>query len=172
MKTNSTTSGPARSLDTAKLGLEKLALAKLGLEKVGLGKLDPGKLDRAGATASLACAIHCAVLPFVVTLLPVYGLSFLAGETVEWILVGIAIALAAVSLLLGYRRHRSVRVLSMLSAAVVLLLAGRLAEHQTGSLNGTFLAVAGGLVLVGAHVLNYRLCKSCRRCTDGCSTAS
>ena len=145
---------------------------------LGSEGLNLGRLDKLGASASLACAVHCAVLPFVVTLLPVYGLSFLVGETVEWILVGVAVSLAAVSLLLGYRQHRSVRVLTMLSAAVVLLVVGHLTGHEASHLGGavplnkTILAVAGGLILVGAHILNYRLCKSCRRCTDGCSSAS
>jgi hypothetical protein len=38
-------------------------------------------LDNAGMTASLMCAAHCALLPIVVTLLPVVGLGFLAHET-------------------------------------------------------------------------------------------
>jgi hypothetical protein len=31
-------------------------------------------VDRAGATASLLCAVHCALLPFVLALLPLFVL--------------------------------------------------------------------------------------------------
>jgi hypothetical protein len=135
------------------------------------GRIGLARLDTLGASASLLCAIHCAVLPFVLTLLPVLGLSFLVGETVEWILVGLAVGLAALSLLLGFRRHRSLRVLALLSGAVVLLVAGRWVELTEGTGSGAWLMVAGGLTLVTAHGINYVLCRRCRRCEEGCAAS-
>ena len=34
------------------------------------------KLDNAGMTASILCAIHCAIVPLLITVLPLAGLSF------------------------------------------------------------------------------------------------
>ena len=37
------------------------------------------RLDHAGMTASILCAIHCAIVPLLITLLPLAGLGFLAN---------------------------------------------------------------------------------------------
>ena len=63
-------------------------------------------LDRAGAAASFLCALHCAVMPFVITALPLLGLGFLASEPVEWALLGCSGILGALSLCVGFREHR------------------------------------------------------------------
>lgn len=121
-------------------------------------------MDTVGAVTSLLCAVHCAVLPFVVTLLPLWGLSFLAGARVEWGLLLLASGIGVVSLGSGYRRHRSIRTLALLVGALALLFLGRFGEHLQWSLRPALLGVAGGLVLMTAHWLNYRLCRSCETC--------
>ncbi|MCB1035779.1 MAG: MerC domain-containing protein [Acidobacteria bacterium] len=122
------------------------------------------RLDTVGGVASFLCAVHCAVLPFVVTLLPLWGLSFLAGETAEWGLLLLAATLGVGSLGLGYRQHRSIRTLALLVGAVGLLVAGRLVEQSSGGSASALFGVLGGLTLMSAHWLNYRLCRSCRKC--------
>src|SRR6188768_3601535 len=77
--------------------------------------------DRLGATASFLCAIHCAALPFVIALLPLVGLSFLADHRFEAGFVGFACVLASFALVSGYRRHRR-RLPLMLAAPGLLLL--------------------------------------------------
>ena len=54
--------------------------------------------DRLGATASFLCAIHCAALPFVLAVLPLLGLSFLADHRFERGFVMFACALALTAL--------------------------------------------------------------------------
>src|SRR5690348_9027020 len=51
--------------------------------------------DRVGATASFLCAVHCALLPFVIALLPLIGLGFLADHRFERVFVACAAALAS-----------------------------------------------------------------------------
>ncbi|RYX85235.1 MerC domain-containing protein [bacterium] len=124
------------------------------------------KLDRAGATASFLCAIHCALMPFIVTILPLLGLSFLASEPVEWGLLGLSATLGTLSLCAGFREHRSRRVFALLGIALALLVAGRIFhDHQFGAW-GPVLMVLGGFTMMGAHMLNQVLCRSCRKCSD------
>ncbi len=132
-------------------------------------RLDVSKLDRAGATASFLCAIHCALMPLVITLLPLLGLSFLASEPVEWALLAASAILGSWSLCLGFRQHRSRRVFMVLGVALALLLAGRVFhEHHLG-IWGPVLMVLGGLTMMSAHLLNHRLCHACKQCNaDGC----
>ncbi|HEY7166149.1 MAG TPA: MerC domain-containing protein, partial [Candidatus Binatia bacterium] len=40
-------------------------------------------LDALGTTVSVACAIQCTVFPFIIGVLPLLGLGFLAGDGIE-----------------------------------------------------------------------------------------
>jgi hypothetical protein len=121
------------------------------------------KLDKAGATASFLCAIHCAIMPFVMTALPLVGLGFLASEPVEWGLLAGSGVLGTLSLCVGFREHRRRRVFGILGIALALLVAGRaLHDHQLGWV----VMVFGGLTMMGAHIVNRLLCRSCKVCSD------
>lgn len=121
-------------------------------------------LDRAGAWASFVCAIHCAIVPFVVTVLPLVGLGFLVSRPVEWGLLGLSALLGTLSLCLGFREHRSRRVFGVLAVALTFLLAGRLFEEWHLGWWGPVLMVAGGLTMMGAHMFNRHLCRTCHVC--------
>jgi hypothetical protein len=113
--------------------------------------------DRLGAIASFLCAIHCAALPFVLALLPLVGLEFLADHRFERAFVVFACALALITLLNGYRRHR--RPLSLLLAfpgLMLLLLGVTVAEQYTIMLHSV-LVTCGGVLLASAHFINLRL---------------
>ena len=121
-------------------------------------------LDKAGMTASLICAVHCAAMPFLITLLPLVGLGFLANEWVEWLLIGLSAVLGISSLCLGYRSHRSHHALATLSVGLALVVIGHIAEKHTGGIFGVALLVLGGCTVASAHWINRRLCNSCKRC--------
>lgn len=133
-------------------------------EAVLVSPLSGIDLDKAGMTASLICAVHCAAMPFVITLLPLVGLGFLANEWVEWMLIGLSAVLGISSLCLGYRSHRSRRALAMLSVGLALVVIGHIAEKRTEGIVGVGLLVLGGCTVASAHWINRRLCNSCRRC--------
>ena len=61
--------------------------------------------DWAGVGASIACAIHCAAMPFVVGSLPLIGLSFLADPSFHKWMVGICLGIALFAFFPGWRRH-------------------------------------------------------------------
>ena len=141
----------------------KTTAAKTDARSGGLSPDTAGAaLDRVGATASFLCAIHCALMPLVVTLLPLAGLAFLADERVEWALITLSAVLGVSSICLGYRRHRSRWALIVLSVGLALLVLGRIIhESSAEGILGVALLVAGGLVIAASHVINRRLCNSC-----------
>lgn len=159
--------------------------AASGDETRDLPKVDVKKLDRAGAVASFLCAIHCALMPLFVTLLPLLGLSFLASEPVEWALLAASATLGSWSLCLGFRQHRSRLVFMVLGVSLALLVAGRIFhqphfyglhmgehhdhEHHFGAW-GPILMVLGGLTMMSAHLLNHRLCHACKKCSSNCGS--
>lgn len=134
------------------------------------------RLDRAGTVASFLCAIHCALLPLVITLLPLLGLNFLASEPAEWLLLGVSAILGVISICFGFRQHRSPLVWVLAGAAIASLFTARLWAHSGHGHAHDFshasawvevgLMVMGGSLMMGAHWLNQRLCHACRRCAD------
>ncbi len=143
------------------------------LKKTAASHLQGEKLDKAGATAAFVCAVHCAVMPFIITVLPLLGLGFLSSEPVEWGLLACSAVLGTLSLCVGFREHKSRRVFGVLGLALALLVAGRmLHEHHIGEHLGGWgpvFMVLGGLTMMGAHLLNRLLCRSCRACSShGC----
>ena len=127
------------------------------------------RLDHTGATASFLCAIHCAVMPLLVAALPLLGLSFLASEPVEWILLACSAILGTIALFVGYRQHRAGWIFGALALALALLIGGRIAEKGGIEGWGTAFMVAGGLAMMSAHLINRKLCRACPACPDeGC----
>jgi MerC mercury resistance protein len=110
--------------------------------------------DRVGATASLLCAVHCALLPFVLAVLPLIGLGFLAGHTFERIFVASAATLATASIVTAYRRHRKPHALFLMVPGIALLLSGVAIDIGHHVALHTIAVVTGGVLVASAHVTN------------------
>lgn len=113
--------------------------------------------DRFGALASFLCAIHCAALPFVLALLPLVGLSFLADHRFERGFVLFACSLALLTLFNGYRRHRRPLALLLALPGLSLLLLGVTVAEQYPITVHSVLVTIGGVLLASAHFVNLRL---------------
>ncbi len=122
--------------------------------------------DRIGATASSLCALHCAALPFVLALLPLVGLQFLAGRAFERGFVLAAATLATVVLLGGWRRHRRLVPWMLALPGLLLLLAGICVDLDTAVVAHSILVVTGGVLLACAHLCNLKYSR------QGCVCAS
>jgi MerC mercury resistance protein len=122
------------------------------------------RLDRLGAAASLACAVHCTVMPLLVGLLPLVGLSFLASEQAEWSLIGLSFAVGGSSLIPSYaRKHRHWRPLLLFAFGSSLIIIVRLLAEEGSRLESPVMAI-GALLIACAHMVNRRLCRSCEAC--------
>ncbi len=115
-------------------------------------------LDRFGATGSLLCAVHCAVLPALLAIAPSLGLSFWLSDSVELTVVIFVTVLGLASLLWGYYRHRALRALVVLVPGLALLWAGLLhAELHHSQVPHAIVMTLGGVLVALAHLLNLRL---------------
>ena len=113
------------------------------------------------ACLPVACAIHCLAMPLLGTVLPLIGLSFLANERVELVLILAAIGLAVGSLAWGIRRHGHWRAFLILIVSLAFIATARTAVE------GTFEVVLysiGGVLLASSHLVNRHLCKICPAC--------
>lgn len=115
-------------------------------------------LDRLGATGSLLCAVHCALLPVLIALLPSLGIATWMSDSVEEGFVVFATLLGLFTLVQGYRRHRAVRALGMLVPGLAALWLGIGYEplHHDAILHAVTMTFGGTLVGL-AHLANLRL---------------
>jgi hypothetical protein len=128
------------------------------LEVMSLNTVARTLVDRFGAAWSLLCAVHCAVLPLVLVLMPSLALGVWWDEGVERMTVSGVTLVALSSLGLGYRRHHGWSALLLGVPGLTLMWMALLVAPVHESVPAHALAMACGGVLVGlAHLLNLRL---------------
>jgi hypothetical protein len=112
--------------------------------------------DALGVTASVACAIHCAVLPLALASLPIMGVNIIHNAAFEYGMIGLALAIGVRALWHGFRRHHRRRIPLLLFIGGMIFLIAKQIWH---SYELAFLPFAVGLI-VTAHWLNYRFSQS------------
>jgi len=63
--------------------------------------------DWTGLAASIACGIHCAAMPLLLSYLPSFGLSWLAHEGFHQWMTVLCFVFAASAFIPGWRKHKS-----------------------------------------------------------------
>lgn len=131
------------------------------------------RADKIGSVLSSLCAVHCMCMPVLIGLLPVLGLSFLAGHTFEQAACVTMTLLAAACLWAGCRVHRRWGLFALLGAGAALVAYIQFAgapeenETQTNWREAAVMAV-GGALIAASHLLNLKLrarcgCGQCRK---------
>ncbi len=115
--------------------------------------------NRISALLSLACAIHCAAMPMLISILPLIGMQFLASHLLEGLLLAFGVGFGAYGVLRSYfTQHRDLRPVIALLSGVALITFGFFFASE--SLEPYFVSI-GAIGIAIAQVLNMR---SCRRC--------
>ena len=109
--------------------------------------------DMMGMATSVACAIHCALLPVILSSLPVFGINIIHNALFEWGMIGIAFVVGTYSLFHGYIKHHHSLVPVYIFTTGFIFLIFKQFFH---SAENWFLLVAVPLI-VFAHYHNYRL---------------
>lgn len=114
--------------------------------------------DFFGIVTSIACAIHCAILPLLISSLPLFGINIIKNAPFEWLMIGIAFIIGSIAVLHGYRsHHKSLTPFYLFSAGFIFLVIKQLFHNQ----EFLFLVPAISFILY-AHFLNYRYCRQPR----------
>ncbi|MFO0356457.1 MAG: MerC domain-containing protein [Sphingobacteriaceae bacterium] len=126
-------------------------------------------LDLVGFSASTLCAIHCAILPFLISFLPLLGLEFLENPVIEWVFLASSITLAFTSFLIGYyKHHHDNEALSIMLIAFIFFVIGNTNAFQgnPSTLFEEICLALGGIIMAYAHYRNWKLCKinNCKIC--------
>jgi hypothetical protein len=108
-------------------------------------------LDTVGATASLACAVHCAVVALFLGTLP--AVSFIAASWVEWVFLGASTVIGLLALVPGYRRHQLRMPLILFVSGLTILVTLR-AVQAAPSFGEMALVCVAAVCLIAAHWQN------------------
>jgi hypothetical protein len=102
-------------------------------------------LDRIGVVTSFACALHCAMAPLVIGILPLFGASLVPAYL---------------------RKHKRARPIVFFVIGLGLILTARLAlDEFRGELP---FVTFGAIFVIISHVLNRKLCRACVTCHNEC----
>lgn len=111
--------------------------------------------DLLGIITSLACAIHCAILPLVLTSLPLFGMNIVDNQAFEYFMIFLAFCIGLYSLWHGFRKHHHSKLPIGLFTIGILLL---LAKQYWHDYQYWILPFAVAAIIAG-HLLNYRSCQ-------------
>lgn len=111
--------------------------------------------DAIGITASLACAIHCALLPLFLTSLPLFGINIIHNIFFEAGMILLAFGIGSYSFYHGYRRHHHTFLPFILFAIGILLLLLKLFFIHYEN----WLLAPAVILIILAHIINFRSCR-------------
>lgn len=125
-------------------------------------------LDKIGIAATSLCALHCILLPILLPALPLLGLTFFADHTWENVFLVLTAILGSIALFSGFKRyHRKMYPFYLLFIGVGIYSQ----KHSFTPELEPFLIIGGATLIVIAHIVNLRLCESCKQCTaETCSS--
>ena len=110
--------------------------------------------DALGIATSIACAIHCALLPLMLTTLPIFGINIIHNLFFEWVMIILAFAVGAYSLFHGYiKHHRSFTAIIIFCIGFIFLV---LKQFVVGF--EIALLIFAVIFIISAHFHNYKLC--------------
>jgi len=116
--------------------------------------------DALGVATSIACAIHCAVLPLVLTSLPLFGINIIHNNFFEAGMITLAFGIGFYSLYHGYKRHHhNISPLLIFSIGFIFLVL-----KEFFILYEVWLLIPAVLFIISAHFLNYYFCRRANHC--------
>ena len=130
---------------------------------------DKSFLDKLGIWASGLCAFHCLSLPILIPMVPLVGASFFAQDWFERTILSMSMIVGFWALFAGfYRYHRQIYPLYSLALGGLIYWN----KDMFGESYEPFTIAVGAFLIIGAHIANLKLCKSCKTCESECASTS
>jgi hypothetical protein len=115
--------------------------------------------DLIGIGASIACAVHCAILPLFLTALSVFGVNIIHNFWFETGMILLAGVVGIYSLRHGFiRHHRSPVPFLLFSAGMLFLFA-----KQYWHIYELILLPFAVILIISAHIFNFRFTRNFNR---------
>lgn len=119
-------------------------------------------LDGLGITASVLCAIHCALMPLLFTSLPLLGVDIIHNKGFEFGMIGLAFIIGTYALYHGFRRHHHSLVPFLLFTVgfIFLVVKEILPVHRV------WMVFPALFFIITAHYINFLSCRKASHCHD------
>ena len=114
-----------------------------------------------GTVSAIACAIQCALLPILFSVLPLFGWEFSLGKNLEICVIGIAAVLGVITSVRGFFWHHHNKLVLSLFMFGLFILAF---SFFLGATTELVLHAVAAILLVVTHLYNHSLCKQCEKC--------
>lgn len=111
--------------------------------------------DALGISASIACAIHCALLPLFLTTLPLFGINIIHHAGFEMGMIAVSLAIGSRAMYHGYRWHHH----SLVPWGIFLAGFAFLILKQIFTEYHYWLLAPAVVLIVYSHLRNYRSCR-------------
>lgn len=113
-----------------------------------------------GVSAAVACAIHCALLPLLITSLPLFGINILDNIYFEAGMILVAFVIGGLTLSHGYRKHHhKLSPLFLFITGMVLLVAKHFFIEYI-----LWLVIPSSILIISAYYLNWKFCRQAKHC--------
>jgi MerC mercury resistance protein len=112
--------------------------------------------DFIGIGASIACAIHCAVLPLFLSGLSIFGVNIIHNFWFETGMIALAFLIGTLSLYHGFLHHHRSPVPFLLFSGGMLFLFAKQYWHDYE----LFLLPFAIILIISAHIFNYRFSRN------------
>lgn len=111
--------------------------------------------DALGIGTSLACAIHCALLPLFLSSLPLFGINIVNNIAFEIGMILLAFGIGTYSLYHGYKKHHHnwFPLMLFFIGFIFLVLKQFFIQYETR------LLIPAVALIISAHLLNFRFCR-------------
>ena len=117
--------------------------------------------DVVGCTGSVICALHCLIVPISLIFGPIGQVVVMEEEVFHRVLLWVLIPAAVVAFRIGCLEHKDKWVLVLGTTGLIsLTLAFTVLHESLGETAERWGAVLAAVLLIGAHVRNFRLCRS------------
>jgi uncharacterized membrane protein len=116
--------------------------------------------DALGIAASVACAIHCAILPILLTSLPILGVNIINNIWFEIGMILLATAIGVYSLRHGFKKHHHniFPIVLFIGGIGMLILKQIFHAHQL------IFLIPALVLIISAHFKNFQLCRKANSC--------
>lgn len=129
--------------------------------------------DKLGISVSGICLVHCLLLPVVISILPIWTSAQQVHGWLHPVFAVLLIPTTILALVIGYKRHRSRRVVALMAVGLLLVVVAAIpAFHNPGIVFETVLTMSGSAFLIAGHLLNWRLSKACKMAPRSSMAAS
>ena len=120
-------------------------------------------LDRIGISAASLCALHCILLPVLLPILPLIGLSVLADHWWEHAFLIVSAIIGSIALFSGFKKyHRRLYPFYLLFLGITIYWQ----KHDFAEQYQPYIIIIGATFIIAAHFINLRLCNSCKQCSE------